>query len=108
MPDYSVSAAGQALVATQEMQGCANNTIPYQPYMSTIGAVTAATPFRHDSWEVMTNIERFDDLKGQVLRLQDKTERMGETIYKLQGLLEQHRHSAADGSVMVNYSRDRF
>jgi hypothetical protein len=67
-----------------------------------------ARPFAYDSWEGMTNIEKFDKLREDLNGLKGTVDRLGSELYKLQGLLEQHRHSSSDGSVLVQYNKNTF
>jgi hypothetical protein len=102
---YGITALGAAIATA-----CAPDRPPSRPEPATDQDIVSRAhgPFAYDSWEGMTNIEKFDKLREDLNGLKGTIDRLGTELYKLQGLLEQHRHSSSDGSVLVQYNKNTF
>ena len=100
--------AAQAITDYNARQASRPEPPPDYPARYNSAQVDSLQPFAYNSWEAMTNVEKFDELRNELMRLTELVEATANTygrdLRKMLETFEQHAH-AQDGSVMVKYSR---
>ena len=96
--------AAQAITDYNARQASQPEPPPDYPAPYNSAQLDSRQPFAYNSWEAMTNVEKFDQLKNRLDRREEEFYKLSSEVSRLERLLEQHSH-APDGSVVVKYSR---